>query len=333
MNKYVNYKNRYFTVYEFTGDIEFDENSYIIDKLDPNLPSLGRFWMRRIRDKYDLSPEEYLTIVMYEGDESRIPMCEFSGCANHKKFIKVKSKEVLWSTGCCERHSRTVAQTKNFYKRFGEDPAGLTKIGISKGVYSTEEHKELMRDLALKQVKEGKHPWAGENGTELNKRRATEGTNFFYTEESRLKSSIRGREKMKNGTHQFLDKSVMIKADRSIFLNKGSIDDECYLYIATYYNRPDIIKIGVTVDPEYRINFHHMTPYESLEVLVTSGRRIIAELEYEVKMKFMNHSVEGNESFPVSMRDDILNFIIESYNLLKDRKFNDYPDMEYSTSQ
>lgn len=107
-----------------------------------------------------------------------------------------------------------------------------------------------------------------------------------------------------------IDELILI--DKEMFLKKGNSEDICYYYIATLEGRDEIFKLGVTSSIESRNKKGYQgIKYKSLEVLYTSTRINIAEIEYNVKLKFKNYIIFGNEGFDNSIKDEIINYIKE----------------------
>lgn len=305
----VYYKGKKYNVHNL-GEILRDSKGFLIDQLDDESgKSMGFRWKKYLRDKLNLTQEDYYTIVVLGGDVSKFPDCPYEGCNNKVKFGSLGngSRDKLLCKGCCEKHSRSLAEKENNKIRLENGTHHLLKSNREDHFTKGEEYySNVASKRALKQVSDGLHPWSGENGSKLFKRRVENGTIFLFTSEY---SSNLQKQRLKDGTHQFLDKKVDLKADKSFFLNKGNLTDICYFYIATLKGDDNNIKIGVTEDPEYISHFHHMVEYNSIEIIKSGYREYIAELEYKVKLEFINSSVIGTETFPKGMRDEILKFI------------------------
>lgn len=307
MIKLVSYKGKEYNVRN-SGEILRNEKGYLMDQLsdDPN-KCMGQKRKAYIRNVYGLSEEDYYIIVCLDGDPSRLQDCPYEGCTNKVKFGSLNGTDRLFSRGCCEKHSRSLAERENNRIRVENG----THILLSQNrsghfIKGKDYYSSVASERAIRQVNNGLHPWAGENGTRLFHKRVEEGSIFLFNTEF---SSNLQKERISKGVHQFQDKEISIKADRTIFLNKGDINDECYFYISKVKGDKDNFKIGVTSDPEYRMKFHHMEEYESLEIKRTSDRTTIANLEYEVKLKFKDFTSKGTETFPNYMREEIENFI------------------------
>lgn len=305
----VYYKGKEYNVYKL-GEILRDDKGYLIDQIGSNGDkSMGFKWKKYLRDALNLTQEDYYMIVVLGGDINKLPDCPYEGCKNKVKFGSLGNghKDKLLCKGCCEKHSRSLAEKENNKIRIDNRTHHLLKDNRGDHFTKSEEYySEVASKRALKQVENGSHPWSGENGSKLFKKRVKEGTIFLF--DSEYSSSLQ-KQRLRDGVHQFLNKEIDLKADRSFFLNKGNPDDTCYFYISTIKGDNDNIKIGVTEDPEYRVHFHHMMEYSSIEVIKSGPRDYIANLEYKVKLKFINLSVIGTETFPKDMREEILEFV------------------------
>lgn len=303
----VYYKGKKYNVWGL-GSIVRNDQGQLMDQLDETESKcMGAKQNKYLRDKLGLTQRDYYIIVVLSGDENKIPDCPYKGCKNKVKFGSLSLNERLLCRGCCEKHSRSLAESENNSIKIKNGTHNLLSRNRSKHfLKGGEYYSSVARDRAIKQVEDGNHPWAGENGTSLFHRRVEEGSIFLFNTEF---SSNLQKERMSKGIHQFQMKEVDIKADRSFFLNKGSLTDTCYFYIAMVEGDSDNIKIGATEDPEYRSHFHHMKSYESIEIIRTGDRTYIANLEYNVKLKFKDFTSKGTETFPKEMKDEILEFI------------------------
>lgn len=54
--------------------------------------------------------------------------------------------------------------------------------------------------------------------------------------------------------------------------------------------------------------------YSEITEVYSATRTEIAELEYQVKLKFYGKAVIGTETFPIEMRDEILSYAKSLYN-------------------
>lgn len=141
--------------------------------------------------------------------------------------------------------------------------------------------------------------------------------------------------RVKNGTHQFLNNSGIrekinkntsrrnkriaelgvhpcqdivnnINMQKGLIKKKGSPEDVLYYYIARTEDL-STFKLGVTKNIIERINISSFSNSKFLKYrIITSGlRENIAELEAEVKLKFMTKS----EYFPIKMFKEVILFI------------------------
>lgn len=305
MHKIINYKGIDWNVLN-PGILMKDNRGYLIDQLDNrNLPD--RYLNSKISKRHGISPLDYYIIVVLEGDLNKLPVCEYNGCQNTCKFNNLKSDNIF-SRGCCESHTKSVSNRDNMIKatEFGRN--GFQKFHKT-GYFKSEEWRNNSRSRALDQIKNNRHPFSGENGSKLNKKRIMNGTHNFIREIGSRNSSILQKKRIIEGNHPFLIPENNIKADRTIFLNKGNESDMCYFYIAEIEGDLDNFKIGVTIDPEYRSHFHHMDRYSSIDIITSNTRKFIADLEYKVKLKFKEFSSKGTETFPNEMKTEVLDYI------------------------
>ena len=150
---------------------------------------------------------------------------------------------------------------------------------------------------------------------------ALNGTHHFIKEFGSMSNSAKKitRERVLNGTHQFQDYKNRAKNHRSVFINKGSISDICVFYITELLESPDLIKIGITSDIDYRRYMNNISgsKYINTEVIVTSTRVNIADLEMNIKIDMHNLSIMGLEYFKKSDKSKIIDYINSNF------KFND----------
>ena len=104
----------------------------------------------------------------------------------------------------------------------------------------------------------------------------------------------------------------LILIDKENYLRKGEPNDVCIYYLAYLKNEPNIIKLGVTTDLLARSKKgYHGKEYIKTEVLFEGTRVQVANVEYEVKMKFKNSISLGNEGFLLDVEKEIRDFIEE----------------------
>ncbi|MBP3732109.1 MAG: hypothetical protein J6I84_02565 [Bacilli bacterium] len=106
-----------------------------------------------------------------------------------------------------------------------------------------------------------------------------------------------------------------ILIDKINYIRRGNPEDICIYYLTYFEETSDYFKPGVTIDLKERSNTdYHGYKYKTPEILFTSSRLIIAEIEYEVKLKFKDFIVLGNEAFDIKHKDEILEYIEERIN-------------------
>lgn len=166
--------------------------------------------------------------------------------------------------------------------------------GLTKGFYDTTCSKSHAQSLA-----------------------ARNGTHHFIKEFGSMGecSKIITRKRVKEGTHQFQDYKNRAKNHRSVFINKGNPDDVCNFYI-TEVPDSDLIKIGVTNDIKSRSFMNNISGFEytNTEIIFTSDRISIADLEMEVKIDLHHLAVEGLEYFDKTNKAQIIDYIKSKFN-------------------
>lgn len=309
MNKYkkilVKYKNKIYTVIN-PGDYLYDSKGYLLDQLDENLPRMGRYRSVYLSKTYNLTEKDYYIILFCDGREENLPICQLDGCNNYRQFnhlLPTKRIPIL-SKGCCENHTRKIngILEQKYFKDNG------IKISYSTDSKKTEEFRENARQRALKQVENGTHPWLLKNSTELRKRLIDEGKNpivNMWKALDGLKNNsldIYNPDKMK-------DVNYVLFSERESFKNRENITDQCYLYVAFLDN--DRFKIGATKNLDNRANKnrYHKMKYQKPKIIFTSTRDIIADLEYDIKLKFIKRVALGTETFYMKDYKEIMDYI------------------------
>jgi hypothetical protein len=125
----------------------------------------------------------------------------------------------------------------------------------------------------------------------------------------RISHSKTSKRKYLEGTHNFNNPLVYIKSRYTDFIRSGNPSDTCYFYMAE--TNEGELKIGVTIDPDYRIN--HWTldnPYKYLNILYENDRLKIGLLEKLVKESCIEYKISNqNEIFKMSDKDNIIKLI------------------------
>jgi hypothetical protein len=166
------------------------------------------------------------------------------------------------------------------------------------------------------------NPKCRERNIESNKERMKNGTWHLSTpkmkellnskvvrDKRRISHSKTSKRKYLEGTHNFNNPLVYIKSRYTDFIRSGNPSDTCYFYMAE--TNEGELKIGVTIDPDYRIN--HWTldnPYKYLNILYENDRLKIGLLEKLVKESCIEYKISNqNEIFKMSDKDNIIKLI------------------------
>lgn len=273
------FNERLYTVYN-PGEILRSSNGKVIDQLrDGSTIIQIRNIFQYIRKNYDLSPEEYTVLVMFRGNWNLIPKCE-CGCGS-----PVKIRGIGYFSKCVSQsHANRVTS--------------LRKSELGTNPFSGERGSILSHSVNMNRVKNGTHHFQGKTGSERAKKKNSELS--------------------KKGLHSWQKLESKLKATRNRFRNSGNKDDICELYVASISGRDDIFKLGISVNSNGRLvlsqsNFSKME-YTDIKVLISSDRYTISDIEYDTKLKFNKSSVIGTETFPIEMKDEIVNYIKNLYN-------------------
>lgn len=308
--KEIEYNGITYKVYN-QGELLTDTKGYLLDQLNESLPRMGRYRSVYLKKKYNLSERDYYIIVMCDGKESNLPECQLEGCSNHAEFkgLTKTTRTPIIAKGCCESHTRAI-NLLNTQKKYGR-----SMWENSDRSYITDDYRQSKRDFALNQVKNGTHPWLLKNSKELRQKLIDEGKNpivNMWKAVDRIKSDldVYDPSKMK-------DIEYVLFSEKESFKNKENPDDVCQFYIAKLDN--ERFKIGVTKNIERRTNKnrYHGLKYQDPEVLYSSNRLEIAELEYLVKKTFIKKVVLGTETYSLKDFDEIIDFINKQIEILK----------------
>lgn len=297
-----------------------DKRPEILDQLNNNSEIKGhsRVRIKYLKEVYNLTELDYYTIVVCLGDESKLPKCSYVNpytgeiCDKCKKFRSLtpgKSERTgnrldLFHDGCEEHKINAACQVsqRNNYKK------GVT--GLQKANRSSKIWRDKLREHALKQMQDGRSIFSPDGIRDSNIKSVKEfntnpSINYYKTISDDL------------SINEFsLENCILI--DRENYLRKGNPDDLCHYYFADFKETEKYFKLGVSIDLEKRsMKMYHGYTYNNYKILFTAKRNIIAEFEYEVKMKFKDLISLGNEAFSIENKDLIMSFIqelIKKYN-------------------
>lgn len=327
------YKNKKYTVTN-PGELVFSktrritkskdkETFEIVDQLN-NCSEIKNYRRVYLMNTYGITELEYYIIVVLRGDETQLPKCEYISpytgeiCNNPKKFRtlvpgvyqKTGNKQDIFFCGCVEHSLNAAAQksqTENYIR-------GVT--GLQKADRNSRAWREKLSAHAKKQMEEGRSIFSPDNirdksipGVDTFRLNAT-GIGMYEDIANRLGISIL----------DFKDPlEYWIFLDKEYYIYRGNPEDVCHYYITMFEENDTLFKLGVTNDLETRsigYSYHGMT-YLNPSILFTSSRKIIANLEYDVKLYFKNKIKLGHEAFSVQDKDEILKFINERIDYYK----------------
>lgn len=278
--KDIEFNGRIYSVYS-PGVILRSSEGKILDQLKQETPIIEtRNVFQYIKKLYNLTPDQYTILVMFEGDSSKWPKCE-CGCGENVKLRGIG--------------------------------------GFSK--YVNQSHANRM--TSLERSKLGTNPFSGENGSKLshmvNMMRVSNGTHHFQGKVGSERASRKNKELSSKGLHSWQKLTSKFNATKNRFISAGDPSDICELYVASVNDHPELFKIGISVKSSGRLvlsqsNFSELR-YDDIEVIARLPRVSVAQLEYDIKLKYNEYSMIGTETFPIEMKLEIVNFINETLHL------------------
>lgn len=303
-----------------------DKRYEIVDQLDgcSEIKFDRKTWqgsrVKYLQIRYGITELDYYIIVVCRGDESLLPKCSYvnpytgESCNKPKKFRtltpgkyqRTGKRKGIFHDGCSE-HTRMAAtqisQRENYIK-------GVT--GLQKADRRSKEWRQKLSEHAKKQMENGESIFSPD---EIRKSGIPSWKEFQYPSMNYFREAAASLGL--NNCELSLDKCILI--DKVNFLSRGKPDDICVYYISSFEETEDIFKLGVTIDLEERIKKgeYHGYKYKTQEILFSSTRENIAEIEFNVKMKFKQYIILGNEGFESKYKDEILEYIkelIKTYN-------------------
>lgn len=313
------YSNVEYTVYN-PGELLLGDDGYLLDQLKEGVPRMGRYRRVYLKEKYNLTEEDYYLIVVCDGDRKNLPECQYEGCHERVKFNQLlpASKIPVLAKGCCDNHTRSVNFSLTKEKWGDKFLENLKNADYS--YRNTEEYREMHRQYALKQVEEGTHPWLRKNSLEFRRKAIEEGKNTIVNM-WKAKKELNNPEKEAIDIYdpaKMRDIDYVLFSERESFKNRENITDICEFYVA--FLDDERFKIGVTKNLINRAekNRYHGLKYKNPISLYKNTRDIIADLEYLVKKTFIKRVALGTETFHMKDYDEIMSFIKEQIKLLED---------------
>lgn len=149
---------------------------------------------------------------------------------------------------------------------------------------------------ALEQFESGSHPFQSPNLIDSN------------------------REKILNGSSNLHSEEPEARRFRTVFLDRCSKYNhtEATLYIASYTDSSEILKIGITTDSvSSRMNNSKCRTsgkYKSIHRIVVSNPEVISNLEYLIKLKYCSKILHSTEDFEFIKLREVLEFIKKELN-------------------
>lgn len=321
------YKGKEYIVYN-PGEIIYSTKNYlrycqtdkrfeIVDQLDEckELDLLpGETHVKYLQRIYGLTELEYYIIVVCLGKEENLPKCTYINpytkekCNNPRKFRSLTPKKFqrtgaragIFYDGCTEHTNKAAVQNaqKENYKK------GVT--GLQKADRKSKVWRDKLSVHAKKQMAEGNSIFSPDNVRRSDIESWKSFQNFPSIDQFKEIVDELGLDEYN------LNIENCILIDKLNYMRKGNPDDICSYYITDFENNDSLFKLGVTVDIDNRVkgNYHGLY-YKNPTIIITSTRKEIAELEYQVKLKFKDYITFANEAFDVKYKDEILEFINE----------------------
>lgn len=300
------YENKTYKVIE-PGSLKYNERGELLNQLSENLHPFPRARKKFLKDNYSLSELDYYIIVVLYGIKENIPKCSFTNpitkekCTCNKKFRSLFPKKGIRNTifyDGCEDHIRSAIRQINQLKLFSEGKCNLLHTDRRSKVW-----RDKLRKHALEQIKNGNSIFSKDD-VRRNDIKSVKSYNEkgFYS--NRL-------EKIGISRSDILEKKDIILADKLLYQSLGDLDDKCYYYVTELDNNLDVIKFGVTSNLNRRGEGteYHGYFYKNFKVIYEGTRQQVSNLEYEVKLHFIDYICLGNEGFSSDKRDEIIDFV------------------------
>ena len=297
------------------GKLLYNKSNQLLNQLTEELIPFDniRKYKSILLNEFGITEYDYYIIVVLYGDENKIPRCTYINpltkeqCNHPQKFRslipKKGTKNTIFHEGCVEHLKAAPQQTRQL---------DLLNKGKNNLLFTDRRSKvwrERLKQHALKQIEEGNSIFSKDDVRRKDIKSVKEfNERGFYS--NRLKNI--GIDKSK-----LLTKEDIILADKLLFLSNGDENDKCYYYITELDGNPEVIKLGVTNNPNRRGEGteYHGYFYKNYKIIYEGTRKQISEIEYRTKIEFINDICLGNEGFTFSAKDNIIDFI---NNIIKD---------------
>lgn len=282
--------------------------------------------VKYLNTKYGLTELDYYIIVVCRGDITKLPVCTYVNpytgekCNKPRKFRSLTpglyqrtgNRKGIFHDGC-EEHANSAAAQNSQKENYKKGVTGLQKADRKSKVW-----REKLSQHAKKQMEEGKSIFSPDEIRDKNipswkSTQANPSIDYY----NNIANSL--------GLDEYnLSTENCILIDKLNYLRSGNPTDTCSYYITYFNENSNIFKLGVTKDLDKRVKTdYHGLSYKSPKILFTSDRTTIAEIEYQVKIKFKEFIILGNEAFNIEKEEEIIKYInelinkiIESNNLL-----------------
>lgn len=307
----------------------------ILDQFD------GETWVKTnkfekyLLDKYNISLKEYYNLVMYGTKDS--PKCK---CGNELPFRGLgRLYPKVCSNSCpCKRDFTIISKDSS---KFIKSKINIELEGVKYTIYNPGEITRTSRVTVLDQLSgrivRGANrflkPYLLDNYSltldeyynliiYLDKDKIHKCS--YCEKELKIKSIVLGYGEYCNEScsakgvyinkeYKGLGNGVLstLKASKNSFITKHK-GMKGYLYIASIDNFSKV-KIGVTTSLKRRSSFDYNIygEYNSIKPILYDDVSVISELEYKIKVKFINSSVIGTESYDWNLLHDIIKYIKE----------------------
>jgi len=294
---------------KLSGSNKFEILDQLDELKDLKFTKHTRSRSKYLKEKYGLSEQDYYIIVVLKGDETKQPRCPYEHnngkvCMKYCKFRSLipttnKGKPLgIYFTSCEEHINRTAPQLAQKER---------VLLGTNNLQHTDRRSKSWRKKLSISA-----------------KNQIASGNSIFSPDDVRrsdLPSYIGYVSNKNTSIKNYSDKiEISILIDKERYLLKGDQNDICYYYITDLIDLDGIgseyIKLGVTNNIDRRYSEtnkdnrkYHGYYYGEIESLFSGPRTVVAELEYQVKLKFIKDIVLGTEGFLRAKKEEIIDFI------------------------
>lgn len=138
-----------------------------------------------------------------------------------------------------------------------------------------------------------------------------------------INASIRGKERFKNGIHEFqnIDNTLLMSKNQFLRIfkdNRGYLRAKLYWALLGGEDNSEYFKIGVTTSSLNSRKNHireGSIPYRTIHLLYEGDIDLIANLEYKIKIKFKEYRIcPSTEIFPINKFREIISYLSDILN-------------------